>query len=515
MKILTVQQIRDIDQRAIKEFGVSSIALMQRAGEGIAEAVAEILVERNLPGVVGIITGKGNNGGDGFSAALSLATRGIKSRIFALFSHGELSKDAGTFYRKAKSHKSIKILNVSTVPLLRKHEASVQRCSVLVDAILGTGFHGKPKGVVEEAIDLINAFRGVVVAIDVPSGLDASTGQAEKAVMADLTLTMGFCKAGFLQGDAMNYVGALRIIDIGIPPLLGDGARSDFHLLDRSMVGAVLPRRARISHKGTYGHVLIVGGSLGMTGAAILCARAALRAGSGLVSVACPASAQMAVAAGCTEAMTVALPDSLDVVVLRDVVASRKFDALVLGPGIGRDPNTQKFVIRTLLEIDAPMVLDADALYSIAANKFDLLKAKSQKLILTPHLGEFARLIGKDVEKVKMSLWGDISILSVNSGAIVVVKSHVCAISNGKSGVLINISGNPGMATAGMGDVLSGIIGSFLGQGLSPLDAAAAGVYIHSSAGDLAAKCCGFYGLIASDVIETIPQAILEIPLRR
>ncbi len=488
---------------------------MERAGEGLAQAIAQIIREQKLSAQVGVVAGKGNNGGDGFAAAVSLAKLGTKSRILVLYPEKDLSQDARHFYQKAKTDKAIEIIAAPTIALLRKHAARIADVSVLVDTILGTGFHGSPTGIVNEAIDLINAFTGCVVAADVPSGLDASTGKAEKAVKADVTATMGFCKSGFLLEQAMNFVGALQVVDIGIPKELSDTVQSTFHLLDQNMISELLPRRARISHKGTYGHVLIIGGSVGMTGAAILSARAALRAGSGLVTIACPSQVQPIIAEGCVEAMTLPIPENKNPSFLLNKIQSGNYRAIVLGPGIGRSPSVQKQVVHLLQAVTLPLVVDADALYAMAEQKINLKKIKSKNVILTPHVGEFARLLHKDQDSFKKSLWGEVAKYNLNSGVIVVLKSNITGISDSNNGVLFSTLGNPGMATAGMGDVLSGAIGSFLGQGLQALDAACAGVYIHGAAGDIAAKKKGFYGLIASDVIESLPKAIAQIPLHR
>ncbi len=532
MKILSVEQIRQLERRTIAQFGIPSLSLMEKAGEGVAGVVVETLKKRdrqNSDPVVGIFTGKGNNGGDGFAAAYFLAREGIKSIVSALYPSKDLSQDALHFFRKAKTCKEIKILDASTVASLEKYAGRIQGCPVLIDAILGTGFAGQPKGIVAEAIDRINQLSqaATMIAVDIPSGLDATTGKAGKAVTADCTVTMGFCKSGFLLENAMNHVGSLRVVDIGIPRELSDALPVTQHLLDSEMIAPLLPRRARISHKGNYGHLLIVAGSLGMSGAAILCARAALRSGSGLVTVACPASVQHIVAQGCAEAMTLGLPETSDQTiaasamdVLSEALKNGKYHAMALGPGLGRHKETQEFVIQALLRLDIPTVLDADGLYAVAHTPFDLRKVKCKKLVITPHLGEFASLLGRsneaaDKEGRYSDLWGNILIFAQQSGAIVVLKQHITCINDGKSGDFISFDGNPGMATAGMGDALSGMIGSFLGQDLSPLDAAKAAVFIHGRAGDAASTHKGTYGLITSDVIEAIPQAIMDLLMRR
>ncbi len=516
--ILTPAQIRELDRRAIEDCAVPSLTLMQNAAGGIAHAVLELIVRRRLHRTVGIVAGKGNNGGDGFAASMILASHGLEPIVLALYPLKELSKDAAHFYRKAKTQKAVTILDCSTPAHLRKHFPRVAHCSVLVDGIVGTGFKGEPNGLVADAIACINdaGVRSLIVAADVPSGLDATTGKAEMAVRADITVTMGFCKSGFLLHDAMNYIGSLRVVDIGIPEALSNKIVSSTRCLDSGHVASLLQRRARISHKGNYGHLLVVGGSAGMSGAPVLCARAALRAGSGLVTVACPEAIQPTVAQGCTEAMTLGLPaiNSAAVGRLKDASQNKKFDAMILGPGLGRDADTQDFVLKALEDLELPMVVDADALFAIASSNFGFKTARSKNIILTPHLGEFAQLLHTTTEKIKNDWWGKMPTIHANNEAVVVVKSHITAISDSESGVFISFAGNAGMASAGMGDVLSGVIGSLLGQGLTAMDAAKAGVFIHGSAGDFAFAHKGNYGLIASDVIESIPQAIMELPIR-
>jgi ADP-dependent NAD(P)H-hydrate dehydratase / NAD(P)H-hydrate epimerase len=521
MKILTPAEIRTLDTIAVEEYGVSSLSLMQRAAEGIANTVHEIFSKRRLCAPVGIFTGKGNNGGDGFATACVLADRDIASRVFTLYGEKELSKDATHFYRKIKKIKSIQIIDVSTETLLHQATKASTSCSLLVDAILGTGYTGTPTGMVAKAIDHINLLGHTVVAVDVPSGLDATTGKASKAVTADVTVTLGFCKSGFLLGDAMNQVGTLRIVDIGIPDEASSKIPSPFYLLHRDAVGPLLPRRLRISHKGHYGHLLVVGGSMGMSGAIVLCGRAALRAGSGLVTIACPISVQPIVAQSLPEVMTLGLPEtnaqsisSEAIHLIKKAVAQGRYDAIVLGPGLSRHKDSQSFVMQVFKQIDIPLLLDADALFALAESKVNLGKAKTKHIILTPHIGEFSKLLGETKNEVQNNLWKYLNDFAQSSKSIVVAKSHITGVSDGKSH-FVGTAGNPGMATAGMGDALSGIIGSFLGQGLTPLDAAAAGVYVHSMAGDLASVSKGFYGLIASDVIESIPEVISDLPLRR
>ncbi len=515
MKILTPAQIQELDRRTVAECSIPSLSLMQKAGEGVASAIMDVLRKRNLPPRVGIFTGKGNNGGDGFCAAWVLASHGISCKVFALFPPRELTKDAAYYYRKANASKKVKIISVATGYLLQKYIPQIQDCAVVVDAIMGTGFRGRPEGIIAEAIDHINSANGFILAVDVPSGLDAATGKAQLSVVADLTVTMGFCKTGFLMEDAMNHVGSLHVVDIGIPARLSNSVSASFQLLDRHLVRNLLPRRLRISHKGNYGHLLIVGGACGMSGAAILSGKAALRTGSGLVSVACPASSQPIVAASCPEIMTLALPENSQrtasaaaVKTLKDAVHSGRFDAVVLGPGLGRNKDTEELTSAILREFDVPLVVDADALYAIAQTHLDLRHAKSKKIILTPHLGEFARLVGHNVDDVRNHLWENVAQYAQKIQHTVAAKSYITYITGPGPESLISTAGNPGMATAGMGDVLSGVIGSFLGQGFSPTAAAAAGAFVHGSAGDLAAEIKGYHGLIASDVIEAIPNAI-------
>ncbi len=497
MKILTPEQIRAIDKRAIAG-GIPSLLLMKKAGEALAQAVMDLITAYARTGPIGILCGKGNNGGDGFAAATDLAARGYKVDVFALYPGKELSPDALHFYRKAKAQKKIKW------PVLT--EQALTSCSVLVDALLGTGYKGMPQEKVASTIDLINASGVPVVSADVPSGLDAATGEAKKAVQATITVSMGYAKSGFLLDQAMNHVGSLRVADIGIPPQYANAYASDYSLITKEEIVPLISRRPRISHKGDYGHLLIVGGSAGMSGAVMLSARAALRAGCGLVTIACHPAIQSTVHTGCLEAMTLDLDSNIV-----ETANNDRFDAILIGPGLGRGEAATKIVSSILDHVDKPLIIDADALYAIAHTSIDLHKAKSKKIILTPHAGEFSALLGQNKEYEKKCKWSDLSNFSAKSGAIVVLKLHIMAISKASFGLYLYLGGNAGMATAGTGDVLGGLIASFVTQGMKDLDAAKVGVFVHALAGDLAAEKLGQRSLLASDLIEHVPQALRQI----
>ncbi len=497
MKILTPEQIREMDKRAIAG-GIPSLTLMKNAGQAIAQAVIDLIGTYQRTGPVGILCGKGNNGGDGFAAAMHLAGRGFGVHVFALYPGKELSRDALHFYRKAKGHKKIKW------PALNAQ--ALASCSVLADALLGTGCKGEPESKISSAIDLINAAQIPVVSADVPSGLDAATGEATNAVRATITVSMGCAKSGFLLGRAMNHVGSLRVADIGIPPHYADAYATDHLLITKEEIAALICRRPRISHKGDYGHVLMVGGSQGMSGAITLSAKAALRAGCGLVTVACPDEIRNVVHAGCLEAMTIDLNANIV-----QAANSDRFDAVLVGPGLSRDEDAFKIVSSILDNVDKPLILDADALYAIAHASIDLHKAKSKNIVLTPHAGEFSALPGQNKEYAKKCKWSNLSTFTLKYDAVLVLKQHIIAISSSRSGVYFCFGGNAGMATAGTGDVLGGLIASFLAQGMKDLDAAKAGVFVHALAGDIAAEKLGQRSLQASDLIDHLPQAFRQI----
>jgi NAD(P)H-hydrate epimerase len=459
---------------------------------------------------VAIVCGKGGNGGDGFVAARWLKRRGARPSVWLTAPAAEIGGDAG---RKLGD-----LVRAGIRPRLVAADVAVAAdlaaADVVVDALLGTGSHGAPAGLVARMIQLINACGRPVVALDIPSGLPADgEAPAGPVVRAALTVTFAGLKRGLVTGPGLDVAGRVRVVDIGVPAAEVARGVTSF-LLEAADVARLLPPRPRAAHKGTYGHLLIVAGSLGKTGAAALAARAAMRSGAGLVTVATAASQQPVLASLLLEAMTEPLAEtaarSVGLKAMEAIVdlAARR-DAVALGPGLGLDGETQALARELVRELAAPMVVDADALTAIAGH-LDALAAARGPRCLTPHPGEMARLLDVAVADVERDRIGAARRLAMAQRAHVALKGAGSVIATPAGDTYVNPTGNPGMASGGTGDVLTGMVGAFLARGLAPDDALRAAVYLHGRAGDLAATRVGQEALVASDVIAELPQAIRE-----
>src|SRR5574341_102618 len=502
--------MRRLDRRAVTELGIPAATLMETAGRGAAEGVKALLeglgVKRAGARVV-VVCGKGGNGGDGFVAARWLVRAGARVDVLLAFPEGEIGGDAGGKLRELKRS--------GVKPRLAEDDSAVAdalaRADRVVDALLGTGSRGAAEGAVARAIELINASGRPVVALDVPSGVSADDAPlAGPAVRAILTLTFAGWKRGLVGGPGAELAGEVEVVLLGIPDEEVLRGVTTF-VLEAEDVARHFPRRPRDAHKGTYGHVLVVAGSLGKTGAAALAAQAALRSGAGLVTVATPASQQPIVAALVMEAMTEALSETpahtlalkaRDRVV--ELAAGR--DAVALGPGIGLDEETETVARALVQELPKPMAVDADALSALAGH-LDLLRGAPAARCLTPHPGEMARMLGVTVGEIQRDRIAAAREFATRHRAHVVLKGARSVIGDPDGRVVVNPTGNPGMASGGTGDVLTGMLGAFLARGLAPAAALQSAVYLHGLAGDLAAERMGEEALIAGDLIATLPEA--------
>ena len=444
MKTVTTAQMRQLDARTIAA-GTPGAVLMERAGAAVARVAGEFLRQHNAREVL-LLAGKGNNGGDAIVAAKFLADAGFAP---TLVTHDQL---AG---------------KLPATPLI-------------VDGLLGTGLTGEVREPYRSAIEFINKSRSFVIAIDVPSGLGTGT-----CVRADLTVTFGLPKIDLLKPAAVDFVGRLEVADIG---LLATDVTSDVELLTRADI--IVPERKRSAHKGTFGHLLIVAGSEGYTGAPVLCAHAAARSGVGLVTLAVPREIYGIVAGNC--------PPEVMPVPLDKLPALETFAALAIGPGLGRAPATEKFVRDLLARTTMPAVVDADALPAVAWRP---------GLVLTPHPGEMARLTGKTTQEVQANRWEMARQFAREKNVTLALKGAGTVVTDATGKLWINMTGNPGMAKGGMGDALTGIIGALLAQGLPALEAAKAGVFLHGRAGDLAAQRVGEPAMLATDLIAALGAA--------
>ena len=523
MKPVTTTQMRELERRTIDEAGLKGEELMDRAGEAVAAMVKRLaeLTGYQAP-LVHLVAGRGNNGGDAFAAARYLREAGFDVEVWLAGSHDQVQGDALIHLGKLKPAK----IKVHDLPTLDDWKAARLRpfvAEIIVDGVLGTGLSGPARGPAAGAIQYINSQAGesLVVSIDVPSGLNADTGVAEgDVVTADVTVTLGLPKHGLLETVALEQVGALEVSDIGIPrefvlDTLGD---AECELIHPSDLRPLFRRRPRQSHKGLYGHVLMIGGSRGMMGAMALAARAALRAGSGLVTVLAPAGIASALSSMTPEVMVQAGAETPQGTLDPALWAEWRervdgFDAVLVGPGLGRDGALLGLVRNLVRECNAPLILDADALHLIAGQPDYLSKARRPCLI-TPHPGEMATLLHRTADEVQADRRTAARKAADLTRGVVVLKGAGTVVAEAGRPVHINLTGNPGLATGGSGDVLAGIITSLVGQGFSAFDAARAGVYLHGRAADLAAWRKSQSSLLASDVIEELAFALRDVTLR-
>jgi ADP-dependent NAD(P)H-hydrate dehydratase / NAD(P)H-hydrate epimerase len=502
MKAVTTQQIREIDQRTIAT-GTSGEELMERAGYAVARATIQFLKREDSRSVL-LFAGKGNNGGDAIVAARHLAGAGCYPTLVLLCRRNELQGDSLLHFQKLVS--AIRVFELPTLDELSGIVAEMEP-AVVVDGLLGTGLKGEVREPYATAIKVINGLHLPVVAIDIPSGLDSDTGEmVGVCVRADLTVTMALPKIGLLKPAAADFVGGIEVADIGIPRELVEEIQTDVELLTDQDVMPLLPSRRRSANKGDFGHLLVIAGSAGYTGAPVMVAHAAARAGAGLVTLAVPRGIYPIVAAQCPPEV---MPQSMDFEQLNPNYFAR-FDAVAIGPGLGQQAETQKMVWKVVSGCPLPMVVDADALNTMAQG-VAALKKLQKPLILTPHPGEMARLVGKTAKEVQADRWGVAQSFAREYGVVMVLKGAGTVITNKSGELWINSTGNPGMAKGGMGDALTGIIGAFLAQGMAGFDAARAGVFIHGLAGDLANEKFGAQAMLTTDLIEQLGAAFQAV----
>lgn len=511
MRLLDAASMRELDRRAIEEFGMPGPVLMENAGRGAADLICARWGSL-FPGPVAVFAGKGNNGGDGFVIARHLRNRGWLVQTVTLADPASFSGEAAL---------NLDVLRRSGAPLTFAGDGGALVAALpqlagsrlVVDALFGTGLSSEVRGHYATAIDWINNVGVPVLAVDIPSGVDASSGRIlGRAVRAELTATFACAKPGLVLFPGAAYTGELAVVDIGIPEeLVAEHAGERLRFVDNATAAMLLPPRPADGHKGTFGHLLVVAGSTGKSGAAALAAESGVRSGTGLVTVAAPATVQATLAVKLTEAMTEALPElsgSLDAIAL-DRLAELwpGKDALALGPGLGQAPATVALVRRLLRTCPVPLVIDADGLNAIAGDLAALAECPGTPPVLTPHPGEMARLCGLSVAEIESDRIAIARDFAARHRVVLVLKGARTVVADPAGHVSINGSGNPGLASGGMGDVLTGLIGGLLAQGLGPASAAVLGVHIHGLAADRLAATLGTAGLSAGDVIRELPAA--------
>jgi len=503
--LVSAESMRALDRHTIETLGVSGEVLMESAGRAVVDRILGLLAEPGVrSGEVVVVCGAGNNGGDGLVIARHLHHLGITVRVAVLGDPAGLRGDAALNRRRAEA-----VGVTFEGPRWR-----VPQRGVIVDAIFGTGLTRAVAGPAAAAIRRINAARGRdvrVVAVDVPSGIDGDTGQVRGvAVEADCTVTISLPKIGLAVEPGRSHAGEVLVARVGIADS-APGVEIRAELWTPARAGSILPERPADGHKGRFGHVLIVAGSEGKTGAAALAAVAAGRGGAGLVTLACPAGLNDVLEVKCTEAMTFPVADtprrSLAAAAEDTIVAlAAERDVVACGPGIGRETETGDLVRALAKRIEVPLVLDADGLYPFARDP-EALRGRKAATVLTPHPGEAARLLGSSVASLARDRVETARAIARRTGAVVALKGAATVVAAPEGRVAVNPTGGPSLATGGTGDVLTGLVAAFLGQGLPAFEAAAAAVYVHGAAGDLLADDLGPAGLLAGQLADALPRA--------
>jgi ADP-dependent NAD(P)H-hydrate dehydratase / NAD(P)H-hydrate epimerase len=515
MYLVTAEEMRTLDRLTI-EHGTPGHVLMERAGSGATQVLLECFPRMRRKGRRAVIVaGRGNNGGDGFVIARLLRRRGVRTDVALLAPAADIAGDAERqlrAYRRGRGPLH-EILSSADLGVLQR---MMQGADLAVDAIFGTGLSKPVHGVHAEAIELLNASGVPVFAVDIPSGLNADTGlPMGTAVQAEATATFGFAKIGQALYPGARYCGRLAVVDIGIAPEAIAAQPPRAALLEPTDAARLVPVRGPDAHKGDCGHVLVIAGSFGKTGAAQLAARAAGRAGAGLVTLVAPASLYPIYAGGTLEAITATLPDDdgrirFDEVQLAALLEGKT--AVVIGPGIGTHDGAARTVRWLLANSELPIVIDADAI-TVLAGEAAVLRVSRARPLLTPHPGEMSRLLGTVTAAVQSDRAGVTRRFAVEHNCTLLLKGARTVIGHADGWLWVNPTGNPGMASGGMGDVLSGILGGLLAQGLSPPEAACLGAYLHGDVADRIAAD-GEIGLQASDVIAGLRQGMHALRAR-
>lgn len=514
MHLLTADEMRQMDRQTIETFGIPGRVLMENAGRGAAR-----MLMRHFPDIyarsVGVAAGRGNNGGDGFVIARYLAAAGIDVTVYLL---SETEKVAGDALANLKL---LPPLNVDVVELpdentFLSHKSEMGEKQLWVDAILGTGLTKEVQGYFRAVIEFLNSQQQPVFAVDIPSGVHTDTGHpCGTCITASATATFAFAKLGHLLMPGAAHTGTLNIIDIGIPPHIVEAVAPRQQVLRGDTIRSLLIPRPPETHKGDTGHLLAVAGAAGTTGAAAMTAMSALRSGAGLVTLGVPETVNAAVEPQVTEAMTRPLPDtgkgtfSYDAAETVLELLSGK-NCLALGPGMGTADETRRLVATLIQESPVAVVVDADGINNLAANP-EILKTRKAEVVLTPHPGEMARLVNTSAKAVQQDRIGCAREFAEAYGVHLVLKGARTVIAHPDGQVNVNPTGNAGMASGGMGDVLTGMIAGWICQGYAPAEAVALAVYLHGAAADLLADRRGPQGYLATDVMRFLPDALKAV----
>jgi len=517
MKVLTGTQMKALDQKAIEEHGIPSLVLMENAGRNIAEVMADE-IEDLAEAQILVVSGKGNNGGDGLCAARHLIHMGVLVEVFIIGARDEISAESEV-QAKFLEEMGEEIHYLDSEDALEELETSLVYSDIVLDAILGIGVSGAPRGLYKSAIEAVNKSQALVIAADVPSGVNADTGHvtSETAIQADLTITIEFPKVGLLLYPGSEYAGDVISTPIGYPEQLADEIEAEALLIEEPFVHAVMPMRQPHSHKGTYGKLLLIAGSTGMSGAAMMAGEAALRSGLGLLYMGYPQSLSQVIESNIWEAVKIPLTEEdgalseASALRIKNTIESLKIDALAMGPGLSQRLPITKLVQDLLGTIEIPVLIDADGINALAnPDGLKLLKSLKTSAILTPHPGEFAKLSGNSVEDIEADRIDSAKSFASKHGVVLVLKGTPTVIGLPDGTAFVNTTGNSGLATGGSGDVLTGIIGGLLAQGLEAQFAAAAGVYIHGALADALLDETGERAMLPRDLLSAMPDFMKE-----
>ena len=514
MQLYSAAEMVAVDRHAIQVLGIPGVVLMENAGRACAHLLEEKLYQR-FPGPVLVVAGKGNNGGDGYVVARILADHGWQVVTLVLASPEDISGDAAVMLHILEQCQQ-EVVFVADVRQLRQVFAE-REPALIVDAVFGTGLQSDVRGLPASAVELINQVAAPVVAIDIPSGIDASTGRVCGCVVrANLTVSFDHPKIGHISQPGALYVGDLEVVDIGIP--VGNRPSEVVPrawMIDATAARTLLPDRPSFGHKGQFGHLLVVAGSTGKTGAAALAGEAAVRSGCGLVTVAVPASLHAIMEVKLTEAMTVPLidEDGLLCFAAYDQIVHQadSCQVLALGPGLGQSDELRRLVRQLVCSTKQPLIVDADGLNLLAGQLECLAERRGSPLILTPHPGEMARLTGLSVAEIEADRFSFARDFACRHQVVLLLKGARTLVAAPDGRVHINTTGNSGLSSGGSGDVLTGLIGGLLAQGLDPFAAASLAAWWHGRAAEQISEHRGCAGMTASDLIRQLPHVRNEL----
>ena len=514
MKLVTPEQMNAIDASAINDFGIPGMLLMENAAAAVVAEAVSMLGGCSGKYIV-LLAGRGNNGGDALAAARLLHCRGADVFI------GLVGPKAGIGGDALANLKILENIGLPVVEILDENElgllhTAINRAQLIIDGLFGTGLRRDVEAIARKVIEQANASKLPILSIDIPSGIDGTDGKVKgNCIKADVTVTFCMPKTGLALHPGCDYSGRLVVADIGIPPAALEKQDIRTELIDAGMVSRMLPRRVRESNKGDYGRVLLVSGSTGMTGSGCLASMAALRSGAGLVYAGVPGSLAGIYGTALTEPIILPLEDAgsgrlTDGSAGQILEYLKRMDVAVIGPGLTASGDIPGIMGKVIAGCAIPLILDADALNAVSINPA-VLKSLRTRALVTPHPGEMARLTGLSVDEVQSDRTGVAKRFAAEYGVTVVLKGSRTVIARPDGRVYINPTGNAGMATAGTGDVLAGMLAGLAAQGMDLDDAAVAGVYLHGLAGDAAAFETGMHGMLAGDVIRHLPQVMKDM----